>query len=152
MLLAGAGVWLAAGLAANGPGWLRAQQPKGNPALAAYDPAPGSLLAKEGRGRRLMVHIGACGSCSVAGFDPAKVIVPSTVRVTVLYSGKPGETPREVKSLPPHWEARHDPDGALQSKLNLYFAPRWFEVGPDGRLTWIAKAAGDLPPGVRRAR
>lgn len=152
VLLTAAGVWLAGNLAAKGQGWLYVTKgAKAEPYLAQVDPSLGTKVAgaAPGFGRRLFVHVGDCAGCSASQLSPSKVLVPAGVQVTVMYSGEGCKAPSHLQKLSAGWEGTCDEDGDIRSRLNLYFAPRWFEADRAGHLVWIGKSARDLPAGVR---
>ncbi len=151
-MLIAATVWLAGNLAARGPGWLAsADSREGSPVMAQFDPKLGTPVAGAGPAgeRRLFVHVGSCSGCSAFQLDPAKTDTPGGASVTVVYSGKECAPPEHLANLPSGWRSACDPQGEVQAALNLYFAPRWYEVDKEGRLTWIGKDGDDLPQGVK---
>ncbi|MGE0001601.1 MAG: hypothetical protein AB7F50_00680 [Fimbriimonadaceae bacterium] len=145
-------VWLAGNLVACGSGWIAtARNRVDGPVMAQFDPKLGIVVAQasDTSQQRLFVHVGACTGCSALQLEPSKTLAPAGATVTVLYSGKECTAPEHLKALPEGWRGVCDQDGAVQSSLNLYFAPRWFEADREGKLVWLGKDAEDFPEGVK---
>lgn len=102
--------------------------------------------------RYVIVYLGECQSCSMAGFDPAKLQVGPSDRVVLVTSSLATLIPASVASSQRYNVVGMPGASSILARLDAEVAPWSYALDGDMRLTWVGERPMEMPEGVTYER